>query len=550
MIEDHISYSSPSGSAQLIKQVAMPEWPVLVALLVFAVVVRLAFFNGSFGSDDLVYLAEAVQISEGIWTSSDYIGALRYGFNIPAGFFAYLFGLNSFTINLWSLLCSLAEIVTVYLFAASLWNRRIALYSGLILICMPLHIAVSTRLHSDPVVSFFLTLSFVLFFLAERQRNRLLYLLTGIAMGLVFWAKEIVTAIMLFAFAFYPLIFRKLEIRWLLVIGGGLIMLVAHFMLMIVIADDPLHVFKLAMTSLDRAYTHGNLEDEVWYYFWYLFIDIKHTWLAPFLAAAMVITVIYRRVQSAVDEGVFYVTFWLVCLLTVLSFTPIKINPLQFIVKQSNYLSLFLAPIALLAGYQIAQLSRRTAVITLLTTLIGGVALGALEQQAYNVFTSNSKAAVEFSKKHTDSWIIGSINNGNIALMHSIFEKNPDLKNRFIYLDKELLEKRPEMPAIAMATPGYVILDWETMPWGRDAVQLTKPLSCWQEVTRLIPTGFGLSQPITEGILSTIKHIPGVVGQQLATPFQKLSQPKPAIVYRVDRSTLWCDGKEVPATSQ
>jgi len=34
---------------------------------------------------------------------------------------------------------------------------------------------------------------------------------------------------------------------------------------------------------------------------------------------------------------------------------PVSLTPLRFVMKQSNYLSLFMAPIALLAGYQIAR---------------------------------------------------------------------------------------------------------------------------------------------------------------------------------------------------
>ena len=136
---------------------------MLIALLVLATLLRFAFFNGPYGSDDLIYLGRSVQIAQGDWESANYNGALRYGFNIPAGFFIYLFGINIVSANLWPLTCSIAEIAAVYFLAFHLWGRRPALYAALILAFIPLHVASATRIHADPVVAFFLSSSFVFF---------------------------------------------------------------------------------------------------------------------------------------------------------------------------------------------------------------------------------------------------------------------------------------------------------------------------------------------------------------------------------------------------
>ncbi len=526
----------------------LPAWAVLMAVLMLATIMRLMFFNGIFGSDDLVYLGRAVQISEGSWSSANYIGSLRYGFNIPAGFFTYLFGVNLFAANLWSLLCSLGEIATIYWFALNVWDRRAALYSSLILVCMPLHIAVSSRIHADPIASFFLTLSFFLFFVAEQQRRPLLYFVTGLAMGLVFWTKEVLL-IALFVFALYPLLARRFDLRWLYIVGGGLTMLFAHFLLMFVIAGDPLHLFKITTIQIDRKLIHSNSEDQVWYYFWYLFVDIKHTWLAPFLAAITIIAVIRRRFLSVnIDTGIAYVVFWLISLIAVLSFTLISWEPLRFIPKQSNYMTLFLAPIALLAGYLVARFPRRIGFMVLAVIMVGGLALGALEQQAYQVFTSNSKAAIAFAKAHPESWIAGSTNNGNIALVYSILDKDPALADRFGYLKQGAFPERIKVSTVDRMAEGYAVLDWETMEWGSDAMKLDKPPPCWQEITRLVPTGFGFSQTLVKGMLAIIETFPDSVGRRLAPPLQRLSQPQPAIVYRVNGTDFWCERWKDPST--
>ena len=526
------------------------DYILLLILLVAATTVRLAFFNGPFGSDDVVYLSRAVQISKGIWSNANYNGSLRYGFNIPAGFFIYLFGVNLFAANLWPLLCSVAEVTIIYLFARTIWNRRIAFYCTLIFLSIPLHIAVSTRIHADPVVSLFVTLSFALFFIAERRNSRTLFFLTGISMGLIFWAKELVV-ITLLAFMAYPIISRRLNINWIYVILGGLTMLLLHFALMNIIAGDPLHLFKVVLGQVNRSFIQaGQGEDNAWYYFWYLFVDIKHTWLAPFFSFSMVFLVIYRYFSTAnsiQNSGVCYTTFWLISLITVLSFTPVSLEPLRFVMKQSNYLTLFLAPIALLAGYQVAQIPRRLAFTALTAIVVGGIVLGAFEQQAYHVFTSNSKAALNFAKDHPQKWVVGSTNNANIVLVYSILEQDKSVTNRFGYLSDLIPPKKLTKfdNDIAM-TQVYVIIDHETLGWGAGSAKVSGYINldelprCWQEASRLIPTGFGLGSAFLKTILNIVEKFPEKVANSLTEPFRKLLQPEPAIVYKIDGIDLWC----------
>ena len=98
-------------------------------------------------------------------------------------------------------------------------------------------------------------------------------------------------------------------------------------------------------------------------------------------------------------------------------------------------------------------------------------------------------------------------------------------------------------------TEGYAVLDWETMEWGSDAMKLDTPPPCWQEITRLAPTGFGFSQTLVKSALAIIEVLPESVGQRLAPPLQRLSQPRPAIVYRVNGTDFWCERWKDPATN-
>lgn len=516
---------------------------LLFGVLAVAIILRLLFFNGPFGSDDLVYLTRAVQIAEGDWSSANYNGALRYGFNIPAGLFVYLFGVNVAAANLWPLLCSLIEIAAVYLFASRLWGSRAGFYAAVILTFIPLHVAVATRIHTDPIVSCFLTLSFILFYLAEERRTPGLYLLAGLAMGMVFWVKEL-AVVALFAFALYPLFWRRFDMRWGYVIAGGLIMLFAHFALMYFIAGDPFHAFKVITRQvsgdiIDKGYG----EDAVGYYFKYLFFDIKHTWLVGILAAFALLRLPSSRLKyGSLAPGLVYVSFWLLALLSILSFTPISFDPLRFVMKQSNYITLFLAPMALLAGYQLAAAPRWLGLGLLLLMVSGGFLLAALEQQAYQVFTSNSKAAVAFAKAHPGVPIVGSTNNGNIASVYAILDDNPSLARQFRYLN-EFPRGPVNIDIATIPKIAYAVIDQETINWGASAMDLANPPNCWQMVQELKPAGFGASRQVVEAGIYLITAMPESLSGRLANPLNRLARPQRAHVYRVNLAALWCEGR-------
>ena len=512
---------------------------IIAILVIVSMAVRLVFFNGPFGSDDLVYLERAVQISEGIWTSADYNGALRYGFNIPAGFLIFLFGKSSFVANLWPLICSIAEVVAVYLFGQVLWGQRVALYSAMILAFLPLHVAVATHIHADPIVSFFLTSSFILFYFAERNQVRWLYFLAGIVMGWVFWVKEY-AVITLFPFVLYPFLWRKVNLKWAYVIGGGLFMLLAHLALMTFISGDPFHLFRVISHQVNRDVIEkgaGNLS--VWYYFKYLLFDIKHTWLAGILAFFGILSIAADKWRARLlPDGTLYVVFWLLSLIFFLSFFPISLSPLRFAMKQSNYISLFLAPLALLSGYFLCRLRKPIGISLFLVTLIGGFFLSGLEQQDYRLFTSNSKAAVEFEVSHPDALFYGTQSNSNIAMEYSILDSNPDIANRFRLLGD--MADSTKISATNSRTT-YVILDAETMSWGGNSTLMKKAPECWKPIETLQPAGLGAGKYVLEILRTGARTLlPESLWERFSRSFDKLMRPAPATVYQIELENLWC----------
>lgn len=528
---------------------SLPGYPIrltwdLVWILALALVVRLMAYNGAFGSDDLVYIGAAIDVAQGAWAPSNYNGALRYGFNIPAGLFVWLFGASPFVVNLWPLLCSLLEVTAVYVVAVSMMNRRAGIFAAALLASAPLHIAVATRIHADPVVSMFVTISFSLLWFGWRNRSLALLLVCGLAMGGIFWTKELVAVTWL---AFLPMLwlFRG---RWrdtLPVFGGVILMLCMHGVLMTLLNGNPLHLVNTVLGAVKSKFIDQQLgEDAAGYYLRYLFIDLRHTGLVGLLGVVSVWVLSKRMaVPSTLRTGIFFVLAWLLGLLLVLSVFPVSIAPLRFVMKQSNYITLFLGPLALLAGLGLAAMPRRLAYALTLISVVSGVLLGFLQQADYRAFTANSKALADWAVAHPRDLFVGSTNNSSMGGLWFKLQ-HPGAPHGAIMSFSDVAERAAEFAASHDRSETlYAVLDRQTMNWFSGPSPVTAALPCWQRVQRLTPSDLALGNHMA-GALSkaalTLATWKVPAAGSAATAFGALAQPKPADIYRVDGSDPWC----------
>ncbi len=506
------------------------DWVALLLLLVATCLVRLVFYTGALGSDEVVYTQQALAILNGEWATSGYIGALRYGINLPVAAMMALFGVNEFSANLWSLLCSLGEVIVVFVLARNLWGGREAVLACLVLALLPLHVHFAGRMMADAPLAFFISLSFLLFWKAEKSQGVSWYLATGIAVGSVYWVKESVT-IFSVVFALYAIIYRHWNSKWLWVIGGALAMVTLNSLLMLVVHGDPFHIFHVAANSVSQVREVDLKRRELSYYFYYLFLDPRHTWLLGYLALAGVVGwVIHGRRQGFLSQETVYVMIWGAGLLLLFSFFFIPTSPIKFITKQVNYMLIFVAPLALLAGYGLARLSRMWLQLALVVMVIGSLVLAALEQQTIRVFTANSKAAVAFVQEHPGVPAYGSQNASNMSLFMPMLMGQPVAPtiqpiSKFVDMSRE---KRDEA--------AYVLLDSETITWGGRKAHFSPETvpSCWQYEGVREPQGFGIGQVVL-GVLrkTAVVLLPETWGRKALAATEKLMWPSPMHVYLV-----------------
>lgn len=508
----------------------------LALLLLLACLVRLVAYNGIFGSDDLVYFERTAQLARGDWSSSNYNGALRYGFNLPAAGFVALFGKSIFVANLWPLICSLIEIGAVFLFANAAMNRRAGIFAALLLASAPLHIGVATRIHADPVVSMFITVSFVLLYFGAISRRPFLLFAAGLTIGGIFWAKELVAVTWL---AFLPLLwfFRGHWRSCFYVIGGVLLMMFLHGVLMFAIAGDPLHLVKVVAGAVKRNFVDGgDGEDSAAYYLKYLFFDLRHVGAIAFFAVASIM-VFPRLVKkdSPLYSGYIFGLIWWIGLLLVLSIFPVSLSPLRFTMKQSNYITLFLAPTALLAGMLIASFPKGLGKIVLALCISFGLLLGVMQQASYLAFSANSKALAEFSMQHPRSVIVGSTNNARLSNFWAN-QTSPGSPVAMIVSFRELGEaKLVSDQQLRAADAIFAVLDQQTMNWVAGKSPITSALPCWEYQQTLEPAGLGLGNSLAKLASAMFAGI-----APLANAMDLLSHPLRADVYRVKGLDVLC----------
>jgi 4-amino-4-deoxy-L-arabinose transferase-like glycosyltransferase len=506
----------------------------LCIIVAVAAVLRFVFSPGMVASDDLTYVSRALEIASGIWSSSDYIGAIRYGVNIPIGASIALFGPGLLAGFLIPLLCSLCEIGTVAIIARPAWGERAALYAATLLCFTPLHIEHATIIHADPILAFAITLTFAFFWRAENSNNPWLYFAAGVSAGFAYWTKE-ASVLFLMTFLVYAVAERRWRWPWAYAGAGALLLFVLNSALMWALSGDPLHIVRVTRSMVNNGWTDKRVADAPLFYFRYLFFDVRHTWFAAYLALAAGLLLLRRRVVAA-EQRQFgaYVTIWLLGLLAAFSFIPVSIAPLRFVMKQSNYMTIFLAPLAILGAFGLSRVGRwmRTGVMT--AFVAGGVGLTALAQQDMRAFVANGQAAEVFAEAHRNDMVYGTAWVSRISAFHALLR---GLKAEPHVRDLRFLRSSPEI------SPGLsfiIVIDRETFGRSEVDVDLRDIPSCWVRTGQLAPIGYGAGAVVTNAIVSVVRMLPGPLGERISQPFERLLRPAPAEVYAAPPADPWC----------
>lgn len=209
----------------------------LVLIIGLSILIRMAFFTGFWGSDDVCYSGVANSILKGAYGISPHLVTFRVGLTYPTALFFCLFGVSERVAALFPILASVGCVLLACLIGRDLFNHKAGLLAGLLYAFFPLNVIFSTSLYPEVPTEFFLMLS-LLFFLRgvlERAGSRSVCLgflfLCGLSLGLGYLVKESV-ALMLFVYFGYFIYQlcanKKMRGDYLLIVFGFLLVFLAE----------------------------------------------------------------------------------------------------------------------------------------------------------------------------------------------------------------------------------------------------------------------------------------------------------------------------------
>lgn len=469
-----------SAQSKCVEEPRNRQWMTLVLLLLFGLSLRLIFYSGFFGSDEVTYTERAVAWLLGDRSIPEYVGANRLGITLPVAAIMSVFGRSEFTANLWSLSCALGELLLVWLIGMRLGGRSLAIAATLLLALTPLHVHYSGRLHADTPVSFFMTLSAAAVLLG-RNDKLLGAMISGVAAGFVFWIKP---PVVIFSFVIVILMAlkRKTTAHYLVWGAGAALVVAMNLAMMWIYAGDPFFVLKAMSKRLDLFVDMRDLDRRPHAYPVWLLADMRFTWLLGWFALLGMVT---GCRDANLRPMAINIMTWLIGLVLIFSLWPASLKPFDFIFKQSNYLTMFLAPAALGGGLLISRLRPVTRIVVMTIYGIGGLFLSALLQADIQTFTANARSVPDFIKQEPDAtYYVGMV--GQMAV---------DFDNALAARDRSELTRQNvkalvEASSATREVKAIMVLDPISGPHRRDPPlsEISPDMTCWKSVGSIQPS--------------------------------------------------------------
>lgn len=496
--------------------------PHLWMVILCAFICQLIFYTGVFGSDEMTYNQAAIAFLKGESGSASYIGSIRYGINIPVAFFFSIFGISEFSANIWSFLCSLGEIVLVFLFTRLFFDRKTATIAAVILSTIPVHLHFSGRMMADNPLSFFLALSFYWFIIAEKKNSAKYFLLAGVAFGFTYWLKASVTVMFAPVFVLYALSTKRYNKKWHWLLLGGALIWGGHFLLMWLVHGDSLYHLNSVFSSLDKV-AGPTSSPSYEFYLTKIFVDIRHTWLLGPLA---LIGLVLLKKKSQLQSNKF-ILIWFFWALLVLSFVSLQ---------QKNYMLLFCFPLSIMAALCLSKIKSYFFILIWLPMVL---ILAGLKQQDIRNFNANSQALSYFTLQSSGQLIIASQRGVNIHYINQLLQgKKPD--NQLFLLEETLLDEK----FIGSTNVKSVVFSVDNETLSPTEIKQSKKFlklnqTCFTAMPALIPQGFGNGLVILESIITLVNLLtPDSVANRIVPFLAKYTSPKPMLLYQGDLSCI------------
>ena len=202
------------------------------------------------------------------------------------------------------------------------------------------------------------------------------------------------------------------------------------------------------------------------------------------------------------------------------------------IAKQTNYMLIFFAPLAILGGIFLSRISAWAAVPLLSAQIVGGILLTGLEQLPLQASVVNSRSIVDFAKDNPDTRVFSDSN--AIVMSHVLASLDDDASGVSVKLESFASASCHDQLKTAIVE--YLIID-NHAPTGnvesKEAEQVMSRLQfCLEKHGDLVPAKFGLGYDVGVILTHITKPIP-IVGDRFALQLASYTDVEVATVYRI-----------------
>lgn len=322
----------------------------LVAVLLFAAALRLLYFGGLVGADDVSVAQAALRwLEDGPQLPTGHYSA-RIGLVAPQAVVFGLFGVGEWQLALLPLLWSLGGIALAYAIGARLFGRPTGLVAALVLAVFPLDIGQATTFVPDMPLGTTMALAVWLAMLGTNRQHRWAWgLLAGLAWGFAYLIK--VEAFFL-GFAFLGLALQDRR-AWPVVIPAGFVALavVAVETLVYYSAMDVLFYRLQLIDGVQMAVREEYSGGQLWVFPKAWFVTVYEFGLHYYAMFAGLLAILWRRERRGI-----LLMAWIVAFLLWLQF---GFNPFSgtFSFKSHllRYCAMISVPMAVVIAYFLWQ---------------------------------------------------------------------------------------------------------------------------------------------------------------------------------------------------
>lgn len=430
---------------------------ILALIVLFGVFLRIIFFYGIDASDGLQNTKYSYDLSKGIFPTAKNQANSRIGLLIPVSVLYSKFGINDLTSTILVLLASIGGIVLIYFFGKFLFGDKVGLLAAFLLSFFPLDVLYATRFLSDLPSAFFAALSVFLFLKAEKEKSNsnscLLYIFSGLSLGMAFSIREMAALLILF-FAAYVIYNRKFKAGYFLSAIVFLFILALEMYFFYSKTGNPFYRFNSLATSYVqdsiRVNFYGRLSFPEFFLAWpyVMFANIQLGYFYAFISLAIFYWLFNRKKETN------YLLMWFLLILIYFNYGTSGISGYVPFLAVARYLSFITVPgILLLAAFLMENkdVVKKAALpfilIFLFFTSIGGIYLDESRhglsnlKEAYSYMKSiNKPIYTDARSKFALEYISGYDNSLNLIDLEAYAKDLAGIRDSYIVLNNKMIK--------------------------------------------------------------------------------------------------------------